>query len=620
MTFYTYKHKNDIINLVMARLPNPGSDSGVWGSILNDYLQQSHNTDGTLKTSAVASATPFGTTAGTAAEGNDSRILNAIPKNTLLFNVKDYSATGDGSTNDTTAIQNTISAAAASGGTVFFPPGTYMTTGLTIASKNNFTILGSGAASILKIVASNTNNVIRIENCARFSVLDLTIDCNRANNTLGTDEDMQCGIHIVSSNTFLLRGLRLLNSHMSGIRTGLFPTDTGGCTDGAITNCYVNLGTTADQGIGIWHSQRISVTNCIVQQGGWGGIVLTRSDNCTVTGNVCYNNNYVISGGGGQGIALEGARWCAITGNTCYGNEVNGIHLETDPQTSARYVEGCTITGNVLHTNVHGIYLGKTISNTVANNVVYNSSQAGILISENTTHCTVEGNICKDNSEQGIWVKGSDCQIHNNDLQNNGNQGVVVQLVARVSITGNQCRDNNEAGIGIKGTTDTTVTDNVITNNAQGIIAQPDGSTKSQRLTISGNICNANNNEGLILLSVVSSTINGNSLTHNAGGGLDFRGVQYSTIAGNAILNNGTSSGHNFGIQIKDNGADYSQFNTFTGNNSSDTQTTPTQTRGIEEIGNSDKNIIISNVCLRNTDGQISTVGASSIAANNITA
>ena len=37
----------------MARLPIPGSDSGTWGAVLNDFLAQSHNTDGTLKDSAV---------------------------------------------------------------------------------------------------------------------------------------------------------------------------------------------------------------------------------------------------------------------------------------------------------------------------------------------------------------------------------------------------------------------------------------------------------------------------------------------------------------------------------------------------------------------------------------
>ena len=40
----------------MTRLPTPGQDDGTWGGILNDYLDQSHNNDGTLKTSAVTAA------------------------------------------------------------------------------------------------------------------------------------------------------------------------------------------------------------------------------------------------------------------------------------------------------------------------------------------------------------------------------------------------------------------------------------------------------------------------------------------------------------------------------------------------------------------------------------
>jgi len=40
----------------MARLPQPGGDDGNWGSILNDFLGQVHNTDGTLKANIVGSA------------------------------------------------------------------------------------------------------------------------------------------------------------------------------------------------------------------------------------------------------------------------------------------------------------------------------------------------------------------------------------------------------------------------------------------------------------------------------------------------------------------------------------------------------------------------------------
>jgi hypothetical protein len=37
----------------MARLPQPGSDNGVWGDILNDFLTVSHQTDGTLKSGII---------------------------------------------------------------------------------------------------------------------------------------------------------------------------------------------------------------------------------------------------------------------------------------------------------------------------------------------------------------------------------------------------------------------------------------------------------------------------------------------------------------------------------------------------------------------------------------
>lgn len=41
----------------MARLPLPGSDSGTWGQILNDFLSQAHRTDGSLKPGVVTTDT-----------------------------------------------------------------------------------------------------------------------------------------------------------------------------------------------------------------------------------------------------------------------------------------------------------------------------------------------------------------------------------------------------------------------------------------------------------------------------------------------------------------------------------------------------------------------------------
>ncbi len=42
--------------MAAIRLPIPGSDDGQWGGILNTFLGQSHNTDGSLKAAAVTAA------------------------------------------------------------------------------------------------------------------------------------------------------------------------------------------------------------------------------------------------------------------------------------------------------------------------------------------------------------------------------------------------------------------------------------------------------------------------------------------------------------------------------------------------------------------------------------
>src|SRR5579864_7501911 len=43
----------------MARLPSVGGDDGNWGTILNQFLSVSHNADGTLQNSVLASS-PLG--------------------------------------------------------------------------------------------------------------------------------------------------------------------------------------------------------------------------------------------------------------------------------------------------------------------------------------------------------------------------------------------------------------------------------------------------------------------------------------------------------------------------------------------------------------------------------
>lgn len=55
----------------MARLPQPGNDSGTWGAILNDFLLASHNADGSLKDIAQSAVTGLQADLATKANTSD---------------------------------------------------------------------------------------------------------------------------------------------------------------------------------------------------------------------------------------------------------------------------------------------------------------------------------------------------------------------------------------------------------------------------------------------------------------------------------------------------------------------------------------------------------------------
>jgi len=85
--------------------------------------------------------------------------LSTAAQQTNVFNVKSYGATGDGKTLDTSAINKTIeTAAAAGGGTVYFPTGNYLSVSIHLRS-NIALYLDHGAT----IVAASTSNDVKYD-------------------------------------------------------------------------------------------------------------------------------------------------------------------------------------------------------------------------------------------------------------------------------------------------------------------------------------------------------------------------------------------------------------------------------------------------------------------------
>jgi len=71
----------------MSRLPNPGSDEGTWGTVLNDFLSVAHSSDGNIAANAItASSIQDGSI--TSAKLQDGSVTTAKLQDSAVTNVK----------------------------------------------------------------------------------------------------------------------------------------------------------------------------------------------------------------------------------------------------------------------------------------------------------------------------------------------------------------------------------------------------------------------------------------------------------------------------------------------------------------------------------------------------
>ena len=195
------------------------------------------------------------------------------------YNVKDYGAKGDGATDDTTALQDALTAALTTNGLVHIPAGTYLYSALPFHITDRVTILGEGRRStILKPTGSYTGFAIRIDECWRSTgeglnaTFDPTVDfdISKAGVTVrdlgiigdrndGTQNGIQTYgrtdfIEIASVDLFYLKGVALelgvsdAGNGLSLIRESVFKqVSIHSCGDGASVPA-VHISTGAESG------------------------------------------------------------------------------------------------------------------------------------------------------------------------------------------------------------------------------------------------------------------------------------------------------------------------------------------------------------------------------------
>lgn len=176
------------------------------------------------------------------------------------INVKDHGAKGDGSTDDTAAIQAAIDAAPATGATIIFPPGTYPVADYIIL-KSNLTMQGMGGATLLKTAGYNMFvGLSKTKTGYGSGVNNLTVRDLTFKGDLSKPQ---------SCNAFYLhraKNVRVLDCNfIECIRAG-HCIDLGGCLDVLISGC-VFAG--ARNSAGREYSEAIQVDASSFL--GWGG-------------------------------------------------------------------------------------------------------------------------------------------------------------------------------------------------------------------------------------------------------------------------------------------------------------------------------------------------------------
>jgi len=108
-------------------------------------------------------STPLGTSTPTHTQshqnlGDALTAVEGVLLGPIHYNVKKYGAKGDGTTDDTAAIQNAMNAVPVTGGTVFFPVGVYKVTAtLVVPDIRGFRMIGASVnASEIRMFTNNT--------------------------------------------------------------------------------------------------------------------------------------------------------------------------------------------------------------------------------------------------------------------------------------------------------------------------------------------------------------------------------------------------------------------------------------------------------------------------------
>lgn len=414
----------------------------------------------------------------------------------MIFNVQNFGAKGDGITDDTAAIQSAIDAAAAAGGgQVYMPTGTYIVSGGEEPSdgclmlKSNVYLYGDGMGATTVKVADGSDTkitgVIRSaygEETHDFGVSNLTIDGNRDHTT----------------------------GKIDGWFNGYIPGEAG--YDSNVTLDSVEIKDCSGYGFDP-HEQTVNmvIKNSVSHGNGLDGFVADFLSDSTFENNVAYDNDR-------HGFnVVTSTHDFTMTNNVAYNNGGNGIVVQ-------RGSENIPSPSNI----------------TITGGEVYGNGAEGVLI-KLSSDVTVSDVDIHDNTSAGIRIYGSNhVEIIDNTLSNNSLGNPVPEIII-------QSYDDT---LGVSGKyfngSDNTIQGNIITGSnlsTYGVAERNEDGT--DRNAIIGNTISHTSNGATLVYgdgSYVSDTVPMTTVQGTAGNDTLLGGTAseiFYGVAGNDTINGG---------------------------------------------------------------------------------
>lgn len=276
----------------------------------------------------------------------------------------DYLCTGSA---DQTIIKSAITSLPENGGKILLLEGTYVLSGNLVIDRDNVTLEGMGASTVIDRSGSSTRYCIYVYGASGCEI-----------------KSVKC----VNATT----GIYLYNSHDNSIRNCI-------CSDNSST------------GISLGHSNN-SASN-----------YNTFIDSC-----VCDNNANGISFS--RIDAVNDANLC-FTNNSCNNNSSCGIFVKgqnfVTTDTKGYNLTNIKIAGNKCNSNKIGIYICGDKNSSVANNICNNNSQYGIQKYTGEGGNIYNGNVCNDNASSGLYINYSGTSTADIVTSNQSNTGIYNQ-------------------------------------------------------------------------------------------------------------------------------------------------------------------------------------------------